>query len=184
MKNNRKQLIVDGNFQFRFILIGVLTSFLLINTSIIFGYWVSPMIKVEASPDVVLAVVMAIIEMLCVITIFVVTLKTSHRIAGPLSQMKKNLQKMGEGDLTTFMHIRQNDNFHDLCDQFNETSQKLHSRIEQIKETTTKLDREMEHKTLSKETLDHLNVQLDEFLTSSTVKNLEEQNVYPLSAIK
>lgn len=43
----------------------------------------------------------------------------SHRIAGPLFNLKRMLNKIGQGDLTAVMHIRATDEFHDVEDAFN-----------------------------------------------------------------
>jgi methyl-accepting chemotaxis protein len=44
----------------------------------------------------------------------------SNRIAGPLYNLKRVMSKVGSGDLTTEMHIRCRDEFHDVETAFNQ----------------------------------------------------------------
>jgi len=64
----------------------------------------------------------------CLLAIFFVLgfgLVYSHRISGPLFNLKRMLHKMSLGDLTGKMHIRATDEFHDLEDAFNHMAGEL-----------------------------------------------------------
>jgi methyl-accepting chemotaxis protein len=56
----------------------------------------------------------------------------SHRIAGPLFNLKRVLAQVGNGDLTATMHIRTHDEFHDLEAAVNRMLEALHQRVSEV----------------------------------------------------
>jgi methyl-accepting chemotaxis protein len=56
----------------------------------------------------------------------------SHRIAGPLFNLKRVLERVGNGDLTTGMHIRTHDEFHDIEAAVNQMMEALRRRVSGI----------------------------------------------------
>lgn len=57
----------------------------------------------------------------------------SHRIAGPLFNLKRVLQRVGNGDLNTPMRIRSHDEFHDVEAAVNQMIQDLNQRLENVR---------------------------------------------------
>lgn len=165
MNNRRKQLVVDGNFQYRFIMIGILVSFSLINVTILFGFFITEQGFFDASPNVVYSVAVALIEICALIIVFILSLRSSHRMAGPLFQVKKILQKIGEGDLATRTQFRQQDYFHDLGIQLNQTTEQLCQRITIIKETALELDSHLQDNSIATDMVQRMQQQLNEFKT-------------------
>jgi len=58
----------------------------------------------------------------------------SHRISGPLFNLKRLLHKMSQGDLSAKMHIRATDEFHDVEDAFNLMAAELGRRHQRLRE--------------------------------------------------
>ncbi len=106
MKQRRTQIVVDGDFQYRFVLLGILSAFLLINTTLIVGFLVSDIVIVNASPRVTYSIAIGLTEIVGLSIFFFASLKSSHRIAGPLYQLEQNLKKISAGDLTIITHFR------------------------------------------------------------------------------
>ncbi len=171
MKQRRTQIVVAANFQYQFAMIGILVSFILINTTLIAGFLVSNLGVFDLPPQVILAVTAGLAEICCVIIVFFLTLKLSHRIAGPLYQVNRNLKRIGEGDLTTRAQFRKNDHFHDLGAQLTQTTEQLGERLRQLKETTETLVSQLGDDSIAAKTVQRLRTQLGEFNTG-----LDEDN--------
>ncbi|MEE9396394.1 MAG: methyl-accepting chemotaxis protein [Methylococcales bacterium] len=165
MKNRRKQLIVDGNFQYRFVMIGILVSFSLINMTILFGFFLVEEELFDASPKVVYSVSVALMEICALVFVFIFSLRSSHRIAGPLAQVKNSLQKIGEGNLVTKTQFRQQDHFHDVGIQLNQTTEHLRHRISIIKEAVADLDSQIQEDSTAKDALKSVQQHLNKFKT-------------------
>lgn len=63
-----------------------------------------------------------------VVVVAFVAVQSTHRTAGPAYRIKKHLQRLAEGDLTTRIRLRQRDNLQDLAAAFNQTVQVLQER--------------------------------------------------------
>jgi nitrogen fixation/metabolism regulation signal transduction histidine kinase len=65
----------------------------------------------------------------------------SHRLAGPVFNLKRRMRELGEGRFQTGMHIRKRDEFHDVEDAFNEMTEGLRSRLKTLENETVKISR-------------------------------------------
>ena len=79
---------------------------------------------------------------LCVVslaTIFM-TVLVSHKIAGPLYRLKVMLAGLGEGDVSTRMHLRQGDQLQKVAESYNEAINKLDYKIKMLKNASNSAD--------------------------------------------
>jgi len=67
----------------------------------------------------------------------ILTLIISFRIAGPLYRFKMMLQGLAQGDLSSQMHLRSDDQLKDLANTYNEAINKLNHKIIILKNTST-----------------------------------------------
>ncbi len=74
-----------------------------------------------------------------VVTI-VMTVLVSHKIAGPLYRLKVMLAGLGEGDVSTRMHLRQGDQLQKIAEAYNDTINKLDYKIKMLKNAPTAAD--------------------------------------------
>ncbi len=65
------------------------------------------------------------------------TLIISHRIAGPLYRLKIMFKGLAEGDLSTQMHLRSDDQLKDLAHAYNETVGKFNNKIKVLKNASS-----------------------------------------------
>jgi methyl-accepting chemotaxis protein len=63
----------------------------------------------------------------------------SHRIAGPIFNLKRMMRQVEEGHLNVVMRIRVKDEFHDVESAFNQMVQGLRSRLEKVKQAVDEL---------------------------------------------
>ncbi|MFH0855444.1 MAG: HAMP domain-containing protein [Candidatus Omnitrophota bacterium] len=67
------------------------------------------------------------------IATIIITLLTSHRIAGPLVRIKKDIAEIANGNFGVSFHIRQKDELQDLVDSLNQMAKAIHDNIGQIR---------------------------------------------------
>jgi len=79
------------------------------------------------------------------------TMIISFRIAGPLYRLKMMLQGLGQGDVSTQMNLRSDDQLKDLSQAYNEAINKINYKIKALKNISS---------------LDELKRELDNFKTS------------------
>ncbi len=76
---------------------------------------------------------MLVSTLLGIFLVLVFGLFYSHRIAGPLFNLKRTMRRVGEGNLKATMKIRKNDEFHDVEESFNQMVEAFHRRWSDIK---------------------------------------------------
>ncbi len=77
-----------------------------------------------------------------VIFVLVFGLLYSHRIAGPLFNLKRMLKTVENGELNISMHIRQHDELHDMERAFNQMVEGLNTRLKLIKNAGAQMSAE------------------------------------------
>jgi methyl-accepting chemotaxis protein len=86
-----------------------------------------------------------LVQTIIIVTIFVaimaimLTLFVSHKIGGPLYRLKKELNAISEGDLSSDFKIRKEDQLQDVAKCLNDMKAKLRERIKEIKAKTVEL---------------------------------------------
>jgi len=139
MGEKRKSIIVKRKFQHNIALIITLALFILINILFVVGYFI-----VESMTDIqqlkeTLAYVIAAVELVSLGLIYRLSIKESHRIAGPLFVLERSLKNIKEGELNFTMSLRSHDHFHETADIFNETLTDLKRRIGDSQTLATQL---------------------------------------------
>jgi methyl-accepting chemotaxis protein len=72
------------------------------------------------------------------------TLFASHKIAGPLYRLEKNVEVIGNGDLTIETHLRKNDEITGVAEALNEMTKNLRSNMTDIKNKLEDIKRSSE----------------------------------------
>lgn len=129
MADQRSRLIIKRHFQRSMILEILLITFLLINLIVIVGYLLIDSINDIQQLKHYLGFTVAGLEAIGFAVVYRYNLKASHRIAGPLFVIERNLKYIQAGDLSFAMRLRQGDRFHEVKDQFNLTLTDLRERI-------------------------------------------------------
>lgn len=158
----RRIMIVDREFQFRFIRRIVLLATLIVASSLsllAICYYVSldiqtaivqplplavgenvPMIGESATILSVLfpVIVVSIAVTLAVTLVFGIIM--SHRMAGPLFRIQRELKKMAQGDLSGQVRLRKKDDFKSLAHAVNSLKSHWRDRIEELNGVVAELD--------------------------------------------
>jgi len=137
MDNRRQTIIINKKFQYQHSLLVAALAVLLVNSFIIVR-----MLVPGAQPlDLSLATVfgLAAVEFALIAAIWYGCLKASHRIAGPVFVFTREIGRLGEGDLSARIALRDKDMFQPEAEQMNRSIAALRSRIEAVKALSNQL---------------------------------------------
>ena len=174
----RKHYFVRKGFQVRFILkfcslllIGVILStgllFLFSRDTLTSSFQQSRLVIENTALAILPTAVYTNLVTLGLIAIatIIVILFISHKLAGPLFRFDKEIKKIGEGDLTTVVTLRNKDQITDLADTLNKMTASLREKILSIQEGVAQsIERASQENASEKlnEQLNHLHKQIGE----------------------
>jgi len=162
----RHNKIILKGFEQHFILLSfltVVTALVLMIFLVIGIMWlIDPMLLGDASLEDTLYVGAIGFGMLA--ATYYYTLKVDHRVSGPVFVLMRNLERMGEGDLTTEMRLRQQDHLQEISDAFNKNMELVRNRVNKIKNITSALD-DAELNAQTQSLVEQLKVELDSLKT-------------------
>ena len=134
----RKQYLVDRAYQLRFvtrlflIILLVATASALVSSILV---WRNTYTPGQTSQEVFIVALVAIastllVELLLAIPlIFVLGIRQSHRIVGPMNRIKQALAAIGQGDFSKRITLRQGDALEDLANAINQMTERLQQRF-------------------------------------------------------
>ena len=89
----------------------------------------------------------------------------SHRIVGPIYNLRRSLEKIAAGDLTCRVRLRKKDELKDVAEALNRFTEMMDRQMGRLKKETRHASAQDLAK--AKETLDHLRTMADSFKTTS-----------------
>jgi len=135
--NKRKNKVVLKGFEQHFILLSFLTvvTALILMVALIIGvmWLVDPLLLGGTSLQD--AVYVGIVGFVLLAATYYYTLRVDHRVSGPVFVLMRNLDRVGEGDLTTEMRLRQQDHLQEISATFNRSVAALRDQVQQAKLT-------------------------------------------------
>jgi len=150
--NQRKNYFIDKNFQAKFILkfcIIVIITSLAIGGLLLFFSSNSTTVAIEntritvkTTADFILPMIVQTIVIVTVFSAFSVILLTlfaSHKISGPLYRMKKEIDKLSEGNLAANFSIRTDDQLKSLSLSLTAMSSYLKDKLSLLKKEVSEL---------------------------------------------
>lgn len=148
MKNNRRQYLINPQFQLKFACLITLAMFVF---NMAFPLFIMNMFEISAEHNLIInnptaqnalsqarsefMVLMVILEVCFILMTFVLALFHSHKIAGPLYKLRVSMQALKQGVLDRHISFRAKDNFPELADEFNEMSDAIFARRRKDLET-------------------------------------------------
>ena len=158
----RHHKIIMKGFEQHFILLSfltVVTALVLIIFLVIGMMWlIDPMLLGDASLEDTLyggAIGFGLLA-----ATYYYTLKVDHRVSGPIFVLMRNLDRVGEGDLTTKMRLRHQDHLQEISDSFNKNIKQVSDKINKVKNITMALT-ETGLDTQAQSLLEQLKAELD-----------------------
>jgi methyl-accepting chemotaxis protein len=173
-QNRRRNYFIKKKFQADFILkfcslvvAGSILSGLIIylmSKSTVTTVFENSRLTIKSTADFILpAVLLSSLVVIVVIGLatIVVTLFVSHRIAGPLYRMEKDVQEVASGNLKKRFKLRSTDELKLLAESLDGMAQNLRQDVDDIKSAASELEKEMPPE--AKEKLARLKKSLDKF---------------------
>ena len=137
MDNRRKTIVINKKFQYQYSLLIAALAVLLVN-----GFIIIRMLFPGEHPlalSTTLATGLAAVEFILIAGIWYGSLKASHRIAGPVYVFAREIGKLGTGDLTARISLRDNDMFQSEAEAMNSGITALREKIGAIKTLSSQL---------------------------------------------
>ena len=176
--NRRRNYFINKKFQTQFILrfCGLVLLGAVISGVALFSYvfvkdtvttaFVNSRLSIITTADYILPVILgaSIIAIVLVsIATAIVVMYLSHRIAGPLFRIEKDLSQISEGDLTLKIILRTNDEIKRLAENINQTNEKIRMKISEAKINLKDLDNQVKELSVSMKD-DNAKSKLDDIL--------------------
>ena len=156
-QNRRKNYFINKRFQGKFILkfcgLVILGSFIsgivlyLFSRDTLTTTFVNSRLSILSTADYIIPGLIAsslVAIILISIAAAIVVMYLSHRIAGPLFNIERSVQKIGKGDLNLKVKLRSTDELIKLADCFNEMTENLKAHISEIKAKASDLGSEID----------------------------------------
>jgi len=138
MDNRRTKIVINKKFQYQHSLLIVAVAVLLVNAFIVVRMLFPGAQPLDLSTPMAFGVAAA--ELVLIVSIWYGCLKASHRIAGPVFVIEREVSRLGTGDLNASIMLRDNDMFRAEAQTMNESFDALRSRIATIKEICDQLE--------------------------------------------
>ena len=133
----RKQYLVDRPYQLRFVtrmfmaVLGVAAISSLIATGLLSASMYQPDLPQQTVVYCFISIALTLlVELLISIpVIWVLGIRQSHRVVGPVARMKKLLEAIGNGDFSQRITLRDGDALEDLAKSVNAMAETLQKRL-------------------------------------------------------
>ena len=134
----RKQYLVDPAYQLRFVsrvfitVLAVALVSLALSSLLLSKNLYEPDLRSQTTliTSLVAVATMMLIELLVAIPlVFILSIRQSHRVVGPMNRMKQTLEAIARGDFSQRISLRQGDALEDIANAINKMSQGLQQRF-------------------------------------------------------
>lgn len=133
MQERRHSLIAIRSIQTPMIFQSVLASFIMINLVLIIAFMLGEGLSNPVG-RLYLAIAVAVVEIICLVGVFLAARKQSNQIVGPVYRIAELASRLQDGDLTARANTRDDDYFADQVNAVNDAIQAIHDRLHDIQE--------------------------------------------------
>lgn len=148
----RRQIYIDKTFQFRFIIkfCLILLAGVIVSSGLLFYFsqgtltssFTNSRLVIQPTGSAILPAIVwtnLIVLGLILVATIVVTLYISHKIAGPIFRLEKEITRIGEGDLTTHVALRSQDQMKAFAERVNTMTAGLNRKLGNIQRQAAEL---------------------------------------------
>jgi methyl-accepting chemotaxis protein len=164
MDNRRKKIVINKKFQYQYSLLIAALAVLLINGFIILRMLFPGDQALALTTSVTVGV--AVLELIVLAGIWYASLVASHRIAGPVYVFSREITRLGEGDLTASIRLRDKDMFQPEAVQINASIVALRERIITTKALCAQLQQEQANGEDTTSIVQQISEQISTFTTT------------------
>ncbi len=151
MDNRRSTVVINNQFQYQYALLTVIAAVLLVNSFLIISVFLPNSQGYSLSTgDTVLIVCL---EMVLIVGVWWGSLFASHKIAGPVYVMVRQIEKLAEGDLTARVRLRRKDAFQVEAVAINQCIEELQNHLHEVSNLARELEQQGPHSGENREAL-------------------------------
>lgn len=156
IQNRRRNYYIKKEFQAKFIMkfcglviLGAAISGAVIyfmSSSTVTTVFENSRLTIKSTSEYILPSVLissAIMIMLIGLATIAVTLFTSHKIAGPLYSIEKDIEELASGNLNIRFNLRGNDEIKALAEKLDNLTNSLKSKVKDIKDASLSLEEDV-----------------------------------------
>jgi methyl-accepting chemotaxis protein len=136
--HQRRQYLVDRTYQLRVARQLLTVLFLIVVgsslvTSVLMGMSLNQPELGSNAPLIAAAIAVFVMLSIQVLVgsaiVWVVSIRQSHRVVGPMARIKRTLEAIGNGDFSQRLTLRKGDVLQDLAEDINQMAQRLEQRF-------------------------------------------------------
>ena len=165
MDNRRKTIVINKKYQYQYSLLIAAMTVLLVN-----GFLIVRVLFPGENPlelDLGSAAGLAAVEFILISAIWYGSLKASHRTAGPVYVFAREIARVGTGDLTAHITLRDKDMFQPEAEDINASIAALRSKMIVVKELAEQLQQSQAEGAAANQIVEQLAAELSTFTTTS-----------------
>lgn len=151
MDNRRSTVVINSQFQYQYALLTVTATVVLVNAFLIISACLPGSQGFSLSTGN--TILIACLELVLIGGVWWGCLFASHKIAGPVYVMVRQMEKLAEGDLTARVRLRRKDAFQVEAVAINQCIEELQGHLLEVSDLARKLEQQDAESTDSRETL-------------------------------
>jgi methyl-accepting chemotaxis protein len=151
MNNRRSTVVINSQFQYQYGLLTVTATVVLVNAFLIISACLPGSQGFSQSTGN--TILIACLELVLIGGVWWGCLFASHKIAGPVYVMVRQMEKLAEGDLTARVRLRRKDAFQVEAVAINHCIEELQGHLLEVSDLARKLEQQDAESTDSRETL-------------------------------
>ena len=138
MDNRRTTIVINKKFQYQFALLLAAMAVLFLNGFLIMRILFAAEQPLDLSTPTIVGI--AAVELLLIACVWYWSIKASHRVAGPMYVITREIDKLGGGDMTARVNIREKDMFQSEAERMNVSIAALQEKVMTVKALAEKLE--------------------------------------------
>jgi methyl-accepting chemotaxis protein len=140
MTQQRKQVIIKNEFQYKLILSTVLITLITLNFIILAASMLEQRLGSEGSLFSVFSLTVAGMEVVAIIIVYFISRDISFHIAGPVYAIERTIKGIAEGNLYQVLKLRPRDQFAEVSGELNVMMQNYCERLERAKQLASEIN--------------------------------------------
>ncbi|MFT7300134.1 MAG: methyl-accepting chemotaxis protein [Porticoccus sp.] len=139
MNNRRSTVVINSGFQYQYALLAIAVTVLVVNLFIMINTVLS---NSQGFPfGTKQTLLLAIIEVILIGGVWWGSLISSHKIAGPVYVIVRQMEKLAAGDLTARVRLRKKDTFKNEAVMINNCIGVIQERLYEVRKIATNIER-------------------------------------------
>jgi len=138
VNNRRSRVVINRKFQYQYSLVTVSLTVLLVNLFVIINALIPDSMGLSLTTAQTL--LLAFIEVILIGGVWWGSLIASHKIAGPLFVIVKQMENLADGDMTARVRLRKKDVFQNEAVTINNCIEELQERLHDVKSIVRSLE--------------------------------------------